>query len=119
MKHILIVDDSSSIRQTVEFVLKTNGYTVTSAVDGLDALSKLDGNKFNMVISDVNMPNMDGLTMVKEIKSKPEYQYLPILMLTTESSQELKMKGKEAGAKAWLVKPFQPDKLLGAVKKLA
>ncbi|EXJ12235.1 response regulator [Nitrincola nitratireducens] len=118
-KTILIVDDSASVRQVVSMTLKAAGHTVIEACDGLDGLKKLEGQKVNLIVSDVNMPNMDGLTFVKEVKSNPAHQFTPVLMLTTESDSSLKERGKEVGAKAWLVKPFRPDILLAAVAKLA
>lgn len=117
-KKILVVDDSSSVRQIVSMTLKSKGYQVVMAEDGLDALSKLDGGGISLVVSDVNMPNMDGLTFVKTMKEQPQYQFTPVLMLTTEAQPEMKAKGKEIGVKAWLVKPFRPDVLLSAVSKL-
>ena len=117
-KLILLVDDSASLRQVVAITLKGAGYEVLEACDGQDALNKLTGQKVHLIVSDVNMPNMDGISMVKEIKKLPKYKFTPIMMLTTESDQEKKMQGKAAGAKAWLVKPFQPPMLLDAVSKL-
>ena len=117
-KVILIADDSASIRQVVGFVLRNAGYEVIEAVDGQDALSKLDGRKFHLIISDVNMPNMDGLSFASAVKNNEEYKFTPILMLTTESEERMKARGKEIGVKAWLLKPFQPPILLSAVSKL-
>lgn len=117
-KTILIVDDSASLRQIVAIALKGAGYDVIEAGDGKDGLSKLDGIKVNLIISDVNMPVMDGLTMVTEIKKMPNYKFTPIIMLTTEAGSDLKMRGKAAGVKAWVVKPFKPDQMLDAVSKL-
>ena len=117
-KLIMIVDDSASLRQVVAIALKGAGYDVLEASDGKDALTKLSGQKVHLIVSDVNMPNMDGISMVKEIKKLPNYKFTPIMMLTTESDMGKKMAGKEAGAKAWLVKPFQPPTLLDAVSKL-
>ena len=118
-KKIMIVDDSSSIRQVVSIALKSSGYEVIEACDGRDALSKLDGSKIHLIISDVNMPNLDGIGLVKEVKQNPQYEFTPIMMLTTEAGDEMKQRGRAAGAKAWLVKPFQPPALLAAVSKLA
>lgn len=115
---ILVVDDSSSFRQVVSLALVREGYEVVDACDGVDALTKLDGSKFNLIISDVNMPNMDGITLVRKIKELAPYRFTPICMLTTESGQDRKMEGKAAGAKAWIVKPFQPPQLIAAVSKL-
>ena len=117
-KTILVVDDSSSVRMVVATALKGAGYSVIDACDGKDALSKLTGGKVHLIISDVNMPNMDGITFVKEVKKLPNYKFTPICMLTTESEQSKMQEGKAAGAKAWIVKPFQPPKLLAAVEKL-
>ncbi len=117
-KTILIVDDSFSLRQTVAIALKSAGYEVVEAVDGKDALSKLDGRKFNLIISDVNMPNMDGITFVKAAKQLSSYKFTPIIMLTTEADETKKAEGKAAGVRAWVIKPFQPPILLDAVAKL-
>lgn len=121
-KKILIVDDSASIRQVVGLTLRDAGYEVMEAVDGQDALTKLDGQKINLVICDVNMPNLDGLSFVKKVKEDEaysNYRFTPIIMLTTESEESKKLQGQMAGAKAWIVKPFLPDKLLSAVQKLS
>ncbi|MGD0958200.1 MAG: response regulator [Methylomonas sp.] len=117
-KTILIVDDSASVRQVVSIALKGAGYDVMEGVDGKDALSKLTGQKVHLIISDVNMPNMDGITFVKEVKQLAAYKFTPVIMLTTESQESKKQAGQAAGAKAWVVKPFQPDQMLAAVAKL-
>lgn len=117
-KKILIVDDSASLRQVVNIALTGAGYEVIEACDGADALTKLDGTKINLIVSDVNMPNMDGITFVTEVKKLDNYKFTPIIMLTTESQDDMVQKGKEAGAKAWLVKPFKPEQMLDAVQKL-
>ncbi|WP_101758288.1 response regulator [Oceanicoccus sp. KOV_DT_Chl] len=117
-KTILVVDDSASVRQVVGIALKGAGYTVIEACDGKDALSKLNGTKVHLIISDVNMPNMDGITMVTEVKKLAEYKFTPIIMLTTEGADEKKKQGQAAGAKAWIVKPFQPEQMLKAVSML-
>jgi len=117
-KTILIVDDSASVRSVVGIALKGAGYDVIEACDGKDALSKLTGQKIHLIVSDVNMPNMDGITLVKEVKKLPKYKFTPICMLTTEAEQSKMEEGKAAGAKAWIVKPFQPPKLLDVVSKL-
>jgi len=117
-KTIMIVDDSASLRQVVGIALKGAGYNVVEGSDGKDALSKLTGQKIHLVISDVNMPNMDGITFVKNLKQLPSYKFTPVIMLTTESEEGKKKQGQEAGAKAWVVKPFKPEILLGAVEKL-
>ena len=117
-KTILIVDDSASIRQVVGIALKGAGYDVIEAQDGKAALAKLDGRKINLIISDVNMPVMDGITFVTEAKKLASYKFTPVIMLTTESSDAKKAAGKAAGVKAWVVKPFQPPQMLDAVSKL-
>ncbi|MFL6633785.1 MAG: response regulator [Massilia sp.] len=117
-KTIMVVDDSISIRQVVGIALKQAGYDVIEGVDGKDALAKLTGQKVNLIISDVNMPNMDGISFVRELKTRPAYKFTPVLMLTTESQDDKKEQGKAAGAKAWMVKPFKPEALVAAVQKL-
>jgi two-component system chemotaxis response regulator CheY len=117
-KNILIVDDSASIRQVVSLTLKGAGYEVIEACDGRDALAKLAGQRVHLMISDVNMPNMDGLTFLREIKSRSEYKFTPVIMLTTESAEDKKLQAQAGGAKAWMVKPFQPQQMLAAVHKL-
>jgi len=116
---ILAVDDSASMRQMVSFTLKGAGYDVVEAVDGVDALNKAKGQSVNLVITDVNMPNMDGITLIAELRKLPAYKFTPLLMLTTESAPEKKAAGKAAGATGWIVKPFNPDQLLATVKKVA
>jgi two-component system chemotaxis response regulator CheY len=118
MASILAVDDSASMRQMVSFTLKGAGYDVTEASDGVEALGIAKTNKFNLVITDVNMPNMDGITLTRELRTLPDYKFIPILTLTTESSTDKKMAGKSAGATGWIVKPFNPDQLLATVKKV-
>ena len=117
-KTLLIVDDSFSMRQTLGIALRGAGYEVVEACDGQDALSKLDGRKYNLIISDVNMPNMDGITFVKAAKALPNYKFTPIIMLTTEGDAAKVQAGKDAGVRAWVLKPFQPPALLDAVAKL-
>lgn len=117
-KTILIVDDSASLRQVVGIALKSAGYEILEACDGKEALGKLTGQKINLIISDVNMPVMDGISFVKEIKKHPNYKFTPIIMLTTESQESKKQEGQSAGAKAWVVKPFKPEQMLQAVSKL-
>ena len=113
---LLIVDDSTMLRDMLSYALNEGGYTdVTESVDGVDGLSKVKATQYDLIISDVNMPNMDGLTMVGEIRKLPQYAKTPILVLTTERSDEMKTKGKAAGATGWIVKPFVPDQLLKAV----
>ena len=115
---ILVVDDSWSVRQLVSFTLKSAGYEVIEAVDGADAQNKLNGKEINLIICDVNMPNMDGISFVKEVKKSDNYKFTPVIMLTTESQESKKQEGQAAGVKAWVVKPFQPNQLLNAVSKL-
>lgn len=117
-KTILVVDDSASLRQVVGIALKSSGYEVIEGCDGKEALAKLDGRKLNLIISDVNMPNMDGIAFVKAVKQLPNYKFTPIIMLTTESQESKKAEGQAAGAKAWVVKPFKPEQMLAAVSKL-
>lgn len=117
-KTIMIVDDSASLRQVVGIALRKAGYDVLEAGDGKDALSKLTGQKVHMIISDVNMPNMDGISFVKAVKQLASYRFTPVAMLTTETTDEKKKAGQEAGARAWVVKPFKPETLLGVVQKL-
>lgn len=117
-KTILIVDDSSSLRQVVNLSLTRAGYQVLEATDGEEALQKLDGRKINLIVSDVNMPRMDGITFVTHVKQNPRYKFTPVIMLTTEGQAEKKEQGRAAGAKAWIVKPFTPAVLLDAVSKL-
>ena len=117
-KLVMVVDDSASIRMVVGIALRSAGYDVVEAKDGQDALNKLTGQKINLIISDVNMPIMDGITFVKSVKQLPNYKFTPIIMLTTESDESKKREGQAAGAKAWVVKPFKPEQMLGAVQKL-
>ncbi len=120
-KTILIVDDSASLRRVVQIALTGAGYEVLEASDGKDALSKLAklaGKKIHLIISDVNMPNMNGIEFVTEVKKDPTYKFTPVIMLTTESEDAVKQAGRAAGAKAWVVKPFNPSQMLNAVSKL-
>lgn len=117
-KLVLTVDDSASIRQMVAFTLKSAGYEVMEAVDGEDGLSKAKGRNADLILTDQNMPRMDGLTLIKSLRGLPQYRATPILMLTTESSDAMKSAGRAAGATGWLVKPFDPQKLLEVVKKV-
>ncbi len=118
-KTIMIVDDSATLRQVVSIALKGAGYDTIEACDGKDALAKLSRvSKVNLIISDVNMPNMDGITFLKEVKKMPNFKFTPVIMLTTESQDGKKAEGQAAGAKAWVVKPFQPPTMLAAVAKL-
>ncbi|MBH0000602.1 response regulator [Pseudoalteromonas sp. NSLLW24] len=118
MKRILAVDDSASMRQMVSFTLKTAGFDVTEAKDGSEALAIAKQQDFDAVISDVNMPLMDGITLIRELRTLPSYKFTPLLMLTTESGLEKKIEGKAAGATGWIVKPFNPDQLLAVIKKV-
>jgi two-component system, chemotaxis family, chemotaxis protein CheY len=117
-KTILVVDDSASLRQVVKMALQGAGYSVLEAGDGAAALALLDGRTVDMVVCDVNMPRMSGIEFVKAAKALPNYRFIPILMLTTESQESKKDEGRAAGAKAWMVKPFAPSSLLNAVAKL-
>lgn len=117
-KTVMVVDDSASVRQVVGLALRGAGYEVIEGIDGKDALGKLKGQKVHLIISDVNMPNMDGIAFVQEVKKLPMYKFTPIIMLTTESQEGKKLQGQAAGAKAWVVKPFQPAQMLAAVSKL-
>lgn len=118
-KNILIVDDSSMMRLAVRTALVEAGYEVVEAVDGIDGLAKLQEDiKFNLIICDVNMPNMDGVTFVKTYKAMPRFQYIPVLMLTTEESPIMKDEGRAAGVRAWMIKPFIKETLIKAVSKL-
>ena len=121
-KHILFVDDSPTVRSSVSFCLRNAGYKVTEAVDGKDALQELQsmkdkGESLSLIITDINMPQMDGITLISEVK-ETEFKFIPILVLTTEANNSLIEKGRVAGASGWLLKPFQPEQLLWAVKKV-
>ncbi len=117
-KVILAVDDSNSIRQMVVFTLKGAGYEVEEAVDGEEALKKAKTKTIHLILTDQNMPKMDGLTLIRSIRTLPQYTKTPILMLTTEASDGMKVQGRAAGATGWLVKPFNPEKLLEVIKKV-
>jgi len=117
-KLIMVVDDSASMRRVVGISLRSSGYDVIEGCDGKDALSKLTGQKVHLIISDVNMPVMDGIAFLKAVKQMPAYKFTPVLMLTTESEESKKREGQAAGARAWVVKPFQPEQLIGAVQRL-
>ncbi len=114
----MVIDDSASLREAVRGALTDAGYEVVDAVDGRDALQRLDGRKVDLMICDVHMPGMDGIAFVKQVKRLPDYRFVPIIMLTTESSEEGKQAGQVAGARAWIVKPFRPAQILHAVSKL-
>jgi len=115
---ILAVDDSASMRQMVSFTLKGAGYNVVEAVDGVDALNKAKAQTFDCVVTDVNMPNKDGIELIKDLRALPNYKFTPLLMLTTEAGMDKKQQGKDAGATGWIVKPFNPDQLLKTIKKV-
>jgi two-component system chemotaxis response regulator CheY len=117
-KAILCADDSASIRQMVSFTLQSAGYQPVTANDGSDALAKLDAERFAMVITDLNMPGLDGLSLIRKIRANPRHAGVPIVMLTTESEEGKKLEGKAAGATGWIVKPFDQARLLAVVKKL-
>jgi two-component system chemotaxis response regulator CheY len=118
VRTILAVDDSASIRQMVAFTLKGAGYDVLEASDGQDGLEKARGRQVSLVLTDQNMPRMDGLTLIRSLRGLPEYRSVPILVLTTEAGQDMKDKGKAAGATGWLVKPFDPRRLVDVVRKV-
>jgi|SRR5579883_755328 len=118
MATILAVDDSASMRRMVCFTLKQAGYSVMEAADGVEALELARQHSVNLVLTDVNMPNMDGITLVRELRQLDAYKFVPMLVLTTEAGQDKKMQGKQAGATGWLVKPFNPQKLLATIAKV-
>lgn len=118
MASILAVDDSNSMRQMVSFTLKQAGHEVQEAADGVEALELARKGTFNLIISDVNMPRMDGIALIKELRALPAYKFTPLLMLTTESGGDKKQEGKAAGATGWIVKPFNPDQLLSTVNRV-
>jgi two-component system, chemotaxis family, chemotaxis protein CheY len=117
-KVIMTADDSASVRQMVSFTLKQGGYDVVEAVDGKDALQKLSSHKVDMLITDLNMPNLDGIGLIKGARALPACKFIPIVMLTTESQDSRKQEGKAAGATGWIVKPFKPEQLMAVVKKV-
>lgn len=117
-KTILIVDDSESIREVVSFTLENEGYNVLIGNDGTDALKFLDGRHIDLIITDLHMPEMDGITLIKHVRKMDEYQRVPILFLTTESQAAKKMEAKDAGATGWIIKPFVPAKLIAALNKV-
>jgi len=118
MATILAVDDSASMRQMVTFTLKGAGHDVVEAIDGVDALEKAKSKNVDLVLTDVNMPRMDGISLIKELRTLPNYKFTPILTLTTESGSGKKIDGKKAGATGWIVKPFSPDLLLKTINKV-
>ncbi|MCL6711230.1 MULTISPECIES: response regulator [unclassified Pseudoxanthomonas] len=115
---ILVVDDSASMRQMVAFALSSAGYAVDEAEDGQVALGRAQGQRFNAVVTDVNMPNMDGIALIRALRGLPDYKFTPLLMLTTESAADKKAEGKAAGATGWLVKPFNPEQLVATIQKV-
>ena len=117
-KTALIVDDSTSIRQMVSFVMKEAGFSVLEGGNGQEALQRVEGNRVELVITDLNMPVMDGIALIRQLRSNPAYKFTPILMLTTESQEAKKQEGKAAGATGWIIKPFDPQKLLAVVAKV-
>jgi two-component system chemotaxis response regulator CheY len=117
-KTILTVDDSASIRQMVKFTLSKEGYNIIEASDGKDALNKVGSSAVDMVVTDLNMPNMDGITLIKELRAQSKFKFIPIIMLTTESQDSKKSEGKAAGATGWIVKPFKPEQLITVTKKV-
>ena len=117
-KTIMTADDSASVRQMVAFTLKQNGYEVIEAVDGMDALGKLNNQKVDMLITDLNMPKMDGIGLIKGVRGSSLNRLIPIIMLTTESQDSKKSEGKAAGATGWIIKPFKPEQLIAVVKKV-
>jgi two-component system chemotaxis response regulator CheY len=118
MATILTVDDTASMRQMISFTLNSVGHEVIQACDGKEALKLLEGKKVDLVIADINMPNMDGITLVKSLREQADYKFIPILVLTTESQESKRQQGKVAGATGWIVKPFNPEQLLNVVKKV-
>ncbi len=118
IKNIMTVDDSASVRQMVSFTLKGAGYGVIEAIDGQDALIKLKDKTVHLIITDLNMPNMDGIELIQKIRANPDYKFIPIIMLTTESQDSQKKEGRAAGATGWIVKPFQPEQLLAVTRKV-
>ena len=116
--HILTVDDSASIRMTTKIALSNAGYTVTEAVDGADGIAKLSAGAFDLIVTDLNMPNMDGLTMIRELRKMPAHTGVPVIFLTTESDGEIKSQAKPEGATGWLTKPFDPENLVKIARKV-
>lgn len=115
-KRVMTVDDSATVRQVLQMTLEGAGYEVLQAVDGVDALKKLTAESVDMMVTDLNMPNMDGIALIKEVRQNPGNRFMPIIMLTTESQPEKKQEGKTAGASGWIVKPFKPEQLLAVVR---
>jgi len=117
-KKIMTVDDSPSVRQMVAFTLQQSGYDVVEAGDGKEALEKLNGETVDLILTDLNMPNMNGIELIRQVRQNPAYKFVPVIMLTTESQQTKKEEGKKVGATAWIVKPFKPEQLVAVVKKI-
>ena len=118
-KTIVTADDSASVRQMVSFTLRQEGYEIIEAVDGQDALNKLNSSSVHMLITDLNMPNMDGIELIRQVRATSNgNRCIPIVMLTTESQDSKKQEGKVAGATGWIVKPFKPEQLVAVVKKV-
>ena len=117
-KTIMVVDDSASMRSVLGSALRGAGYDVLQSIDGVDALAKLKGQKVNLIITDVNMPNMNGISFLKAVKQMPAYKFTPVIMLTTVSGEDSKAEGRAAGARAWVCKPFAPQQLVDAVQRL-
>jgi two-component system chemotaxis response regulator CheY len=118
MKKVLVVDDSKAIRQSIKFVLEQNEFEVVEACDGMDGIDKLSSGPVDLIISDVNMPNLDGIGFIKKVRENAANKFIPILVLTTESQKSVMEEGRAAGATGWIVKPFSTDKLLAAIKKV-
>lgn len=118
MARILAVDDSASLREMVIYTLENAGHIVVEASDGVEAMKVAENSDFDLILTDVNMPNMDGIMLIKSLRSIPKYNYTPMLMLTTESGDDKKHEGKAAGATGWLVKPFNPEKLIAVIDKV-
>lgn len=118
MANILAVDDSKSMRQMVSFTLQSAGHQIVEAEDGQDALEKAQGGQFDLVLADVNMPRMDGISLVRKLRELPSYKFTPVLMLTTEAGGDKKTEGRSAGATGWIVKPFNPDQLLSTIQRV-
>jgi two-component system chemotaxis response regulator CheY len=117
-KTALIVDDSTSMRQMVSFTMKEAGFDVLEGINGQDALKRVEGRRVDVVVTDLNMPVMDGITLIRQLRSNPLYKFTPILMLTTESQDSKKQEGRAAGATGWVIKPFNPQQLLGVIAKV-
>ena len=117
-KRVMAVDDSATVRQVLQMTLEGAGYEVVEAVDGQDALGKLASTRVDMMVTDLNMPNMDGIELIRNVRRSPGNRFMPIIMLTTESQPEKKQEGKAAGASGWIVKPFKPEQLLAVVRMI-